>query len=229
MLRFFLLDNPLTPDPKDCRAQVLTAGNRTMDDIIDIAMKRGSLVTRPDLKAVLELVFEVMTDEVAEGYSLSTPLCHVRQSIRGVFENDDAVFDPSKHEVRPSITAGALLEKKMRDVIPVKDTATKAVPILRKLYDQVSGSNEGEITPGSMAILKGSRLRWDALEADQGLFFIDSAHAETKVDAVLEASPSKISFQIPAGLATGNYTLQLRSRSYSTLMRTGILDNLEVK
>jgi len=72
-------------------------------------------------------------------------------------------------------------------------------------------------------------LLWDALEADQGLFFIDAAHAETKVDAVLEASPSKISFQIPAGLATGNYTLQLRSRSYSTLMRTGILDNLEVK
>jgi len=200
-----------------------------MDDIIDIAMKRGSLVTRPDLKAVLELVFEVMTDEVAEGYSLSTPLCHVRQSIRGVFENDEAVFDPEKHEVRPSITAGALLVKKMRDVIPVKDTATKAVPILRKLYDQVSGSNEGEITPGSMAILKGRRLLWDALEADQGLFFIDAAHAETKVDAVLEASPSKISFQIPAGLATGNYTLQLRSRSYSTLMRTGILDNLEVK
>jgi len=229
MLRFFLLDNPLTPDPNDCRAQVLTAGNRSMDDIIDIAMKRGSLVTRPDLKAVLELVFEVMTDEVAEGYSLSTPLCHVRQSIRGVFENDEAVFDPEKHEVRPSITAGALLVKKMRDVIPVKDTATKAVPILRKLYDQVSGSNEGEITPGSMAILKGRRLLWDALEADQGLFFIDAAHAETKVDAVLEASPSKISFQIPAGLATGNYTLQLRSRSYSTLMRTGILDNLEVK
>lgn len=229
MLRFFLMDNPLTPDPNDCRAQVLTAGIRTVDDIIDIAMKRGSLVTRPDLKAVLELVFEVMTDEVAEGYSLSTPLCHVRQSIRGVFENDEAVFDKDKHEVRPSITAGALLEKKMRDVIPVKDTAKKSVPMPGKVYDQISGAKDGEITPGGMALLKGTKLLWDALDTDQGLFFIDSAHAETKVDAVLEAGATKISFQIPAALATGNYTLQLRSRSYSSLMRTGILDNLEVK
>ncbi|MDX5431111.1 MAG: DUF4469 domain-containing protein [Bacteroidota bacterium] len=229
MIRYYLLDNPLTADPDDCRAQVLAEGSKSMEDVIDLAMKRGSLVTRPDMAAVVELLFDVMTDLIADGYLLHTPLCTVRPTIKGAFANDEAPFDKTLHEVVPSLIAGSLLKKKMLEVVPERITGRKPQPMPGKLFDQTSGAKNGEITPGGMALLKGEKLSWDLSDTVQGLFFIDSSGAATQVSAILEAGSTKISFQIPASLTQGSYSLQLRSKAQAQELRTGVLDGLEVK
>lgn len=229
MIRYYLIDNPLTPDPNDCRAQVLTEGSKSLMDIIEIAMKRGSLVTRTDMVAVADLLFDVMTDVISEGYMLNLPLVTIRPTIRGVFADEDAPYDPLLHQVTPSLVAGPLLKKKMKEVEPERITGIKPMPFPGKLFDQVSGTKNSEITPGGMALLKGKKLEWDSTDTNQGLFFIDSAGTATAVTAILEMGGTKVSFQIPAGLAQGDYTLQLRSKAYAQDLRTGVLEGLEVK
>lgn len=85
-IKYFLIDNPLTPNPRDRSAIIQTMGCKTMQDIIDETAAYGSALTKPDLMAITETLFHVMAKLVAEGYTLSAPMFNVSPSIRGVFK-----------------------------------------------------------------------------------------------------------------------------------------------
>lgn len=228
-IKYYLLDNPLTPDPRDCRAQVASIGTKTLDDVIARAAAKGTLVTKTDLKAVTDILFDVMTEMVAEGYSLVTPLCNVKPSIKGVFENNKASFNPTIHEVKPKITAGKLLKEAMAKAQVEKVEAGENKPLILEFLDETSGSADSEITPGGMGILTGSRLAFDKDDADQGLFFIDATGTETKVSRIGRKMPGEVIFTIPDTLTQGFYSFRLRTKIFSQEIREGAVTNLEVK
>lgn len=222
------MNNPLTPDPKECRAQVVSNGPKTLNDAIERALERGTLVTRTDLIAASEILFDVLSEFVVDGHTVITPLIRIRPSIRGSFENNQASFDRNRQEVFAAPSAGPLLRKKLARAKPRKIKPSVNEPILMKLIDQKSGGVNSEITPGGMALLIGQLLRFDAADPRQGLFFADSNRAETRVTDILEASAKKISFSIPASLAPGRYSLVLRTLRIAKKMRSGDMGELEV-
>lgn len=229
-IKYYLLENKLTPDPRDQRAQVIANGNKTMDDIIDEAMEKGTLVTRTDMVAVSHLLFEVLCRFAAQGYNVHTPFCKVRPSVRGAFASRTATFNPAEHEIRVSFTPGKLMREHLRKATVEKVEGGANQPLLVELHDKESDSLSDEITPGSMAVLQGARLVFDASKADEGLFFLDSSGVESKVAQTGRSTATEIIFNVPPGLATGDYTLVMRSRMGTMLMKEGKLQSpLEVK
>lgn len=229
-IQYFLLDNKLTPDPKDQRAMVASNGTRTMDDVINEAMKRGTLVTRTDMIAVTQLLFEIMTDFAAEGYTLNTPLVNMKPTIKGVFASVVSTFNAAEHELKPSITPGLLLREKFKKATVEKIETSQNKPLPIELHDQKSDARNDEITPAGVGVLLGSRLSFDASDPDQGVFFIDATGTATAVSEFVKTKPAEVIFLIPAGLATGIYTLELRSKMGGNTLRKGnLIDFLEVK
>lgn len=228
-IKYFLVDNPLTPDPNDMRAQVVNSGNKDLSDIINECLRRGTLVTETDMKAVCNLLFDVMTDFAAEGYNIVTPLCNVRTLIKGVFADNDTPFNAADHEIKPSLSPGLQLRTKYKTATVEKTKASKHEPIIQSFFDQKTGLKNAEFTAGGMGMLSGSDLSFDQADAAQGIFFIDSAGTETAVSDYLETKPGKISFSIPVGLTPDTYTLELRSTMGSSSMRTATLQGLEIK
>ncbi len=228
-IKYFLVDNPLTPDPNDMRAQVVNSGNKDLDGIIKECLKRGTLVTETDLRAVCNLLFDVMTDFAAEGYNIVTPLCNVRTLIKGVFADSESPFNAADHEIKPSLSPGLQLRAKFKSATVEKTKPSKLEPIIQSFFDQKTGLKNAEFTAGGMGMLSGSDLSFDTADATQGIFFIDSSGAETAVSDYLETKPGKISFSIPATLGTDTYTLELRSKMGSSTMRIASLTGLEIK
>lgn len=228
-IKFFLTNNPLTPDPKDCRAMVVSNGTKTLNDAIEEALQRGTLVTRTDLKAVTEIMFDVLTRFVSEGYTVITPLCRIRPSIKGAFVDDQAIFDPQSHVLKATLRAGDLLRDKLVKAKIEKVKASKNNPEFTRLTDQKSDTIDSEITPGGMARVTGDNLQFDFGDPDQGFFFIAADNTETKVTDFMEYSARKVIFSIPATLTQGHYSLAVRTRFYSQEMRKGSLENLVVR
>lgn len=228
-IKYYLVNNPLTPDPRECRAQVKSNGTKTLDDAIHDAAEMGTLVTKTDLKAVTEILFEVMTRYVANGFNLVTPLCNIKPSIRGVFPDTSAPFNRSVHKIKPKLSAGLLLREVVKNAIPEKVEAGIKEPNLLSLLDNKSGLSNVEITPVGMALLSGYRLSFDPSDPEQGLYFVGQDSTATKVSEILIHKPTEIAFAIPASLTRGHYVLELRSRVHSKALRVGRLKKLEVK
>lgn len=228
-VKFFLLDNKLTPDPRDRRAVVVSNGTRTLEDVIEEAADSGTLVTKTDMRAVVEIMFKVMAKMVSQGFTLNTPLINIRPSIKGVFATELATFNPEEHEIKPKIVAGLLLKEYMSKATAEKIEAGNNVPLVKEFLDENSGSPDGEITPGGLAVIAGSRLAFDSAAADEGLFFVDASGAETKVAHIAKAKPRELIFQIPDTLSTGFYQFYIRSRSKSVDLRVSLAHELEVK
>jgi hypothetical protein len=73
-IKYYLQPNPVTPDPNDQSARVLPNASLTLEDIIAKMMLRGTTVTEADTRAVLNLFFDVVSDEVADGNFVNLPL-----------------------------------------------------------------------------------------------------------------------------------------------------------
>ncbi len=90
--------------------------------------------------------------------------------------------------------------------------------------DVTSETRNAQVTPGGLARLSGSRLKYNPNDPQQGVFFIDSAGAATRVDMIVRNKPGELNFLIPATLAAGAYTLEVRALlSRTTQLRTGLL------
>jgi hypothetical protein len=157
-----------------------------------------------------KLMFEVMTDLVAEGNFINTPLANVRPSISGVFANAADGFDPSRHVKGTSLSAGLLLGNKMRNVRVEKVLQPVPASVLIQFEDVASQTTGGKLTPCGIGSLSGEELKFDPANAAEGIYFIAEDGAESKVTSVAQRTEGRLIFSIPGGLAAGQYQLEIR-------------------
>jgi hypothetical protein len=86
------------------------------------------------------------------------------------------------------------------------------------------------LTPGGVASLTGIRLRFSQDDPQQGIFLIDSAKKEYRVERILSHTGTQAVFQLPAGLAPDEYALEVRVLLKGNKdLKTGVLaDRLTV-
>ncbi|MXV50723.1 hypothetical protein GS399_07030 [Pedobacter sp. HMF7647] len=96
-IKYYLKPNPIAANPNGYVAR--TAANETIDieGVIKKIVKRGTTITETDLRAALSIFFEVVTDGVASGNTILSPLVNIRPGINGVFNGAADVFDHSRH------------------------------------------------------------------------------------------------------------------------------------
>jgi hypothetical protein len=215
MLEYHLVENPMTPAPDDAMAQVVNLRSYTDDQIADLMLKRGTLLTKADILAVLQVYREVIADLVEDGCAINTQLFNVIPSIPGVFNGIGDSFDSSRHKTQANINPGIIIREAARRIKTRKVQVADPVPYILEVKDIVSGSINETLTPGGVIQLRGSRLKFIESSTDNGIFLLSEDHGEIKLTVIAENKPARLMAMLPASLASGTYMLEVRT-TYSS-------------
>lgn len=212
MLKYSLRENLLTPAPDDYMAQVTDVRSYTLDEIIDLMMEKGTTLTRADVAATLQVYGEVVSAIIKDGSAVNTPLMNTSMSISGVFDGANDSFDKKRHTVNLNITAGTLLRDAVTKVKCEKTEGVNTDPYITEVTDIVSGKVNEVLTKGGVVQLVGSRLKFDAKDTAQGIFFVPETGNPVRAAVIAENKPARLMAIIPADLAAGTYYIEVRTK-----------------
>nr|WP_180485630.1 DNA-binding domain-containing protein [Treponema socranskii] len=212
MLKYALRENLLTPAPDNYMAQVADVRSYTLDEIINLMMEKGSSVTRADAAAVLQVYGEVCALLVANGAALNTPLMNASMSISGVFDGANDSFDRRRHAVNLNMTAGTLLRDALASVKCEKTQIASIDPYITEVKDVVSDTVNSALTKGGIVQITGSRLKFDAKDETQGIFFVPETGAPVRATVVAENKPARLTALIPQTLDAGIRYIEIRTK-----------------
>ena len=212
MLKYCLRENLLTPAPDDYMAQAADVRSYTLDEIIDLMMEKGTTLTRADVAATLQVYGEVVSAIIKDGSAVNTPLMNTSMSISGVFDGANDSFDKKRHTVNLNITAGTLLRDAAAKIKCEKTEGTSTDPYITEVTDIVTGTVNTTLTKGGVVQLVGSRLKFDAKDTAQGIFFVPETGAPVRAAVIAENKPARLMAIIPADLAAGTYYIEVRTK-----------------
>ena len=216
MLKYCLRENLLTPAPDDYMAQAADVRSYTLDEIIDLMMEKGTTLTRADVAATLQVYGEVVSAIIKDGSAVNTPLMNTSMSISGVFDGANDSFDKKRHTVNLNITAGTLLRDAVTKVKCEKTEGASTDPYITEVTDIVSGKVNEVLSKGGVVQLVGSRLKFDAKDAAQGIFFVPETGEAVRATVIAENKPARLMAIIPAGLKAGTYYIEVRTKISSS-------------
>ena len=231
MLPYSLHDNVLTPDPTDYMAVVQDTKKCSISNIIDDITGEGSILKETECSAVLHAFFRALGKRLQNGEGFISEYLLLDRSISGVFTSRDDSFDPARHQINANLRLGSMLAT-MAEQTPVHKVPTvKKLPVLESVRDLKTKTFNDRITPGSFAEINGRELKiGDLNDPQQGVFFIDANGVETRVNEVSNNYPSKLTVEVPDGLNTGEYRLEVRTvrRTTKKLRRGNLNETLVV-
>lgn len=210
-LKYFLIDNPLTPDPTDHRAVSKHDKTATEEDVIDLISYRNVGVSRSQIKAVLDEYIVAVQRLLKEGNKIQVPLVSITPTVAGVFLDNKDNFDRARHGVNINVRAGVELAAMAALIEPERVQPEPSIPVINTFLDITSGQEDQLITPGQPAKVFGLNLRIDIADAKQGVYFVRTDNnKETKVSVFVDNQPSKLAFVVP-NLSKGEYLLRIRT------------------
>ena len=216
MLKYSLRENLLTPAPDDYLAQAQDVRSYTLDEIIDLMMDKGTTITRADVAATLQVYSEVVSAIIKDGSAVNTPLMNTALSISGVFNGANDAFDKKRHTVNLNLSAGTLLRDAATKIKCEKTEGASTDPYITEVADVVSGKVNEILTKGGVVQLVGSRLKFDAKDAVQGIFFVPETGEAVRATVIAENKPARLMAIIPAGLKAGTYYIEVRTKISSS-------------
>ncbi len=208
-LRYGLVPNPLTNNGNDYMGVVTENETITTKQIVDQMIGKGSTVTKAEALSVIEEFSYAVAEAIGNGHNINTELFKIYPSVRGVFEDENDSFDSSRHTIRLNLNAGSRLAEMVSNIDLRKVEITSPHPVLQKFTDLKSNVVNERCTPGQIASIKGSLLKYNEDDEMQGIFFIAPDGSETKVMQVVKNKPSELLFFVPDSLA-GTYSVEVR-------------------
>ena len=222
---YSLVDNKLTPDPNDLRAQVRNVATVEVEELANRIVRPGSTVTKAEFLAMYEEFGAEIVKAVLRGETVVTDIFTARPTLTGVWLNDQDAFDRTRHHGRIRLAAGKRLrhaEAQLR--FELERGQDQSVPLLDRLEDFTSEALNGALTKGGTVRLTGSKLKFDPSDPDQGLFLVKSTGPATRITKVMTNKPSQQLFMVPATLAAGTYRLEVRTKTKgSNVLKTAAL------
>jgi len=228
MVRYALKENTLGEDSKGCLAIVSALGVATIDDVIGHMISEGTGLTRPQAMAYFEKLTQSVEYFIGLGFTVSTPLFRARTSISGTFKNKYDSFDSARHQINVRTISGVRLSKLEKGLSPVKTKLNRLFPSPEILTDSTTETDNSKITSGGGAVLRGSLLKFDPQDVQQGIFFVaaDNPAEEIRVQVYQTVRSNEVSFTIPV-LVPKDYVLIVKSSYYSwSTVRKGEMENL---
>jgi len=225
-LRYGLVDNHLTDDPNDCMA--VTTENETVnaEAIVEQMIGKGSTVTKAEAISVIEEFEYAVVDAIQKGNNVNTSLFKVYPSVSGVFVNREDGFDPARHAIKLNLNPGKRLNEGVRKIELKKVEINSPQPVLQQFVNLKCNALNESFTPGQIASIKGSLLKFDITDTQQGIFFVAGDGSETRIENVIKNKPSELLFFVPESLTSGTFQVEVRSATYrAKTIRTGRLNN----
>jgi hypothetical protein len=222
-IEFKLVRSSQLLDPDQYTARVITR-TADLEQLVDRIMQHGSSVCRSDVVSVLEDYAMTLENMLLEGWTILTPIANYRLTMQGVFAGRGADFDPAQHQVAVQITVGRRLRRTIHQRVAVARRVEQVPePVVVDYLDVATGAVHSTVTPGGQGIVTGKRLKFDAADAAQGVFFVAADGTAARVASVAWNGGKKHIFLVPA-LPAGEYELQVRaSFNGNGDVRTGAL------
>jgi len=208
-LRYYLLDNPMTPDPNDCRAQITDYEVVTEKDLLEYITRQGSGITMSAAKANYEEIIGAHAYYLRQGVGVNTEFLNIRPVTQGVFRDENDKFDSNRHQLKYKTRLGRRYNHISEDVKMEKVSPVINAPLLTTFEDIASGTINDTLTPGGVATLAGLRLNFNQDDPQQGIFLIDSAKTEHRAERILTHTGKQVVFMIPADLPSDEYVLEV--------------------
>lgn len=225
-IKYVLHPNPLTHDPDDHRAMIHHGDRYTMEDVIDRMISRGSTVTKADALSVIEEYEAAITELIAEGGRIHTPLFRINLSLAGTFDGPTDRFEPGRHRLNLNFKPGPRVEELHEQITLEKVTGSKRRPVLRTFTDVTTETTNEKLTPGGVGTIRGNWLKTNPGDPDQGLFIIGSDGSEVRVDEIIRNMPKELIVMVPETLPPAPLDVELRTRiRHSNGLRAGRLDH----
>ena len=199
----------------------MSLGTINEQGLVDEILKRGSTLTRPDILAVLavplherrDVYQDTIIDRLQAGYRVNTRLINFGLSIQGTFNGTDDSFDSGRHTLNITTTATTVARQTLRTgaqmkkgeaqiVMPNPEAYAAALPSLTLAAKTPIGCSRACLpasTPNNPGQLTGRRLKFDADDEAQGVFFIASDGTATRASLIMRNKPAEL---IPQGEAT---------------------------
>ena len=214
-----LYDLTITERKDDRFGRVVTTKSLDEDDLINIAVLRRTDLSAPTMRATMDILKEIAREQVANGASVSFGLGYFGLVVNGVFIGDNAKWDSSVHSLSIRVTPTADLRNAAKaSVVDVRGMAEIGT-VINSVTDVSSGEVNTRLTAGGGVNLAGSKIKIDGDNAAVGISLTNVAtQAVTSIPktSILVNDPSKISFVVPAALATGDYKLSITTQYTST-------------
>jgi len=208
MLKYSLTRNLLTDSADDYTAKTQSLGSYDKEAIITNMLRRGSLLTRTDIVAVLNGFEESIADIIHDGGTVNTPLFNTSFSISGKFEGGVDNFDRKRHKVNVNLNKGILIRNAEAKVIPEKTGAIANRLQILEVVDSVSGKMNEQLTPGGVLKIWGDNIKIIGDNPDCGLYFVPESGETVKAQVIAQNKPLSLIIAIPS-LNAGTYTIKL--------------------
>lgn len=212
MFEFGLFKNHLTPDPDDYSAKVQNLKVADEEAILKEMVVPGG-VTETQAAAVFTARRVAIKKLLANGMGVQTDYCEIKPAVRGVFINDDDVFDRKRHAVVFNATGREGLQEIAREMKPMKVKVSARMPLPERFVDTATQRRDEVISNGKVGEIKGSYLKCDETDNDQGVFIIKPDGSELRCADFIHNAPSKLLFYIPNTLTVGEeVVLEVRNK-----------------
>ncbi|MDR1623443.1 MAG: DUF4469 domain-containing protein [Tannerellaceae bacterium] len=211
-----LYDLKLSDREDDRMGRVVTDKSLTEDDLIRLAVNRGTDINPETLRASIKILKEIAIREIANGASVQFGLGYFALDVKGVFVGDNAKWNPKVNSLHAKVTASAELRTAIQNVhVEVLGMASSGT-VINSVTDVSSGEVNTRLTPGGGVNLEGTKIKIAGQDGRNGLMFLDANNIVYDVypKSILVNDPKKISFIVPA-LPKGEYRLRLTTQ-YST-------------
>ena len=161
---------------------------------------------------MLQVYGEVCALVIANGSALNTPLFNTSMSISGVFDGANDAFDKKRHAVNLNMTAGTLLRDAVQEVKCEKTQIASTDPYITEVKDVVSDTVNTVLTKGGIVQITGSRLKFDAKDESQGIFFVPETGEAVRCSVIAENKPARLTALIPQTLDAGIRYIEIRTK-----------------
>ncbi len=191
-------------------ARQINKNKMSFEDVLALMGKRTSL-SEADMRSVFAHFCEHLVSFLPKGHTIQTPL--------GVFSLG---VNPEKLRLR--LRCKRALVNRLKEATTLRLVETPAVPlptIFRALPTESEGLNQG--IPGEVLHLIGLRLKFSPHDLTSGVFFIDSAGAETRATVYCRIAKKVVDIKVPL-VGPGAYRLEVRTTSLSKALRSGQLE-----
>ncbi|RUT79806.1 DNA-binding domain-containing protein [Ancylomarina longa] len=225
MITYYLKENPFKKGEDEFYGIPFTMGKMDRKELIKECAKEGSGITVPEAESMLSRLETVIGESLQKGFTINTPLFNIQPSIKGVFTGWHDVFDPQKHQIQFSISAGVLLKNYAQESKLHKIPPQKSVVNIINIKNHSENSTAQNIKKGSILEVNGQKLKYDITDSAQGIFLVGDDGIETKIRIVIKNTGGCQIFQIPLSLKVGNYILQIKTlpARYKTI-KLGVYD-----
>lgn len=210
-MKYALYRNYLTEGENDFSAIPLSQTNKKIEDIIGQITKPGSILKQTECVAVIHDFFRAISENLVEGTGFVSEYIRIQPSISGVFDGHDDQFDGQRHQKQISVSATSVLKSAISKLKLEKVSPNVRTPEIESVYDLKSQKLDGPLSPGHMIEIRGTRLKVNMDQPDEGIYLISNG-AATRLEFIHSNLPSTLSAMLPEGLTAGDYTLEVRTR-----------------